>query len=345
MNPDLEELLEELKSVPELYRPSPFWQELAVAGVRQLEESGFENIKRTVNTRYFNWRLLGILRHQLTPVVREWARNPQWTVFRAEFPKPRLEVRDPAASFNRLAAWVYKTYVAMYAEVLQRRDVRGLLRSIEEPSLGNPFLVRHEGLRISQDLCNSIHEVYSILGPQGFPGQTTAAAAFAELGAGYGRLAYVILQALPTATYCIIDIPPALYLSQRYLTTLFPDLPVFRFRSFKSYRDVAADFESARLRFVAPHQLELLPDKQFDYFVNISSLHEMTIPQVQNYLRLMDRVCRGRIYTKQWRVSRAPVNGCVIRERDYPVPPAWRTVYQHRHPIQRMFFEALYEVA
>jgi hypothetical protein len=135
-----------------------------------------------------------------------------------------------------------------------------------------------------------------------------------------------------------------LYLSQRYLTTVFPDLPVFRFRPFRTYGEVAPEFETARLRFLAPHQLELLPEKSFDYFINISSLHEMTLAQVEQYFRLIDRQCRYRFYTKQWRVSRTPVNGCTLREHEYPVPARWHTVYHRRHPIQRMFFEALYDV-
>lgn len=346
MTPDtsLAEIFAELNGAPEIYRPAPFWQALAAAGVRQLEESGFENFKRTVNTRYFNWRLPGILRHQFLAVACRWAIHPSLSVFDAEFPQPRLAVRDRAASFGTVSAWLYKTFVAMYADVLERDDTRQLLRAIEEPSLGNPFLVCHRGLRVSQDLCNSIHELYSILGPEGLP-SPAGAPAFAELGAGYGRLGHVIVEAVPSATYCIVDIPPALYLSQRYLTTLFPDMPAFWFRPFRSYGEIAGEFEASRIRFLAPHQMELLPEKTFDYFINVSSLHEMTMAQVENYFALIDRVCRGRFYTKQWRVSRAPVNGCTIRERDYPVPSTWRTVYQRPHPIQRMFFEALYDVA
>ena len=196
---------------------------------------------------------------------------------------------------------------------------------------------------MSQDLCNSVHELYSMLGPGASPGRP--APAVAELGAGYGRLGYVLMNAVPDASYTIIDIPPALYLSQRYLTTLFPELPAFRFRPFAAYDDIAQEFSHARLRFLAPHQAELLPAKIFDYFINISSLHEMTLAQVQNYFRLIDRLCRGSFYTKQWRVSRTQVNGCTLREHDYPVPPGWRTVFHRRHPIQRMFFDALYAVA
>jgi putative sugar O-methyltransferase len=342
MDTVLARLLEELKTVPEVYRPSPFWQDLAADNIRQLEDSGFENFKRTVNTRYFNWRILGILRHQWLAIARHWIRHPRASAFRATFPQPRASVTDRAASFDTVSAWIYKTYVAMYAGVLQQQDRRRLLETLEEPALGNPFLVEYEGRRISQDLCNSIHELYSMLGPDGVP--ASAAPSFAELGAGYGRLGYVILKAIPEASYTVIDIPPALYLSQRYLTELFPELPAFRFRPFSSYADIRSEFESASIRFLAPHQAEMLPRKSFDYFINVSSLHEMTFEQVRNYFRLIDVLCRGRFYTKQWRVSRTQVNGCTLREHDYPVAPAWQTIFHRTHPIQRMFFHALYDV-
>src|SRR6187399_2560737 len=131
MDAALAELLEELKTVPEVYRPSPFWRALAAEQVAQLEGSGFENFKRTVNTRYFNWRILGILRHQLWAITREWSRHPAVSVFGAEFPQPRATVGDAAASFDGVSAWIYKTYVAMYADVLKHHDRKGLLRRLE----------------------------------------------------------------------------------------------------------------------------------------------------------------------------------------------------------------------
>lgn len=336
---ELEELLDAVRAAPEIHQPSPFWQDLIEAGLRQLEESGFENFKRTVNTRYFNWRLLGIFRHQFAAIFRAWLRHPRMSVFRASFPHPRAETNDRSASFGPIEAWAYKTFVAMSESVIARQDSMDLLGKIEEPALGNPFLIEVDGHRVSQDLCNSIHEIYSIGGKAIRPGSS-----FAEIGAGYGRLGHVILKAIPDASYTVVDIPPALWISQRYLTTLYPDLPVFKCRPWTNYADIAEEFERARVRFVAAWQLELLPPKCFDYMVSISSLHEMTLAQVQNYFQLIQVHCRGRFYTKQWRVSIAQVNGCTLRETDYPVPAAWRTVYHRRHPIQRMFFEALYDV-
>src|SRR5207244_5678393 len=60
---ELDQMLRFFATGPGLYRASPFWADLGGTHVQQLESDGFENFKRTVNTRYFNWDILGILRH------------------------------------------------------------------------------------------------------------------------------------------------------------------------------------------------------------------------------------------------------------------------------------------
>ena len=353
---EIDALLEEMKTAPEIYRPSAFWEELTVVGLKQLESGGFENFKRSVNMTYFNWNVLGIFQHQFLPVFLNWCRDPEWEILRARFPGYRTAVpaarvyrsvsdyrtRLPeVASFNPVAALFYKLYVVMLWEYVAKSDPLRLLSTLDEPTLGNPFSIEYKGRRTSQDLCNSVHEFYSAAGPDGLSDPDWDVA---ELGAGYGRVAYVFLEALPRCTYTIIDIPPALNVAQEYLTQVFPGEAAFRFRPFKRFEDVRAEFEASRIRFLAAHQIALLPPRQFDVFLNISSLHEMTYPQIKNYLEQIDRVCRGRFYMKQWRVARTAVNGPVIRESEYPVPASWTRVFQRRHPIQRMFFEALFDV-
>jgi len=141
-------------------RTTLFWDELTAVGLRQLEGSGFENFKRTVNMAYFNWSVQGILRHQFLPVFAQWCRRPRWQGFTAGFPANRSErpgarsdhsiskfrarLRD-VASFNAFGAFVYKTYVAMLWESVFERDALGLLSSPDEPTFGNPFLIEYRG--------------------------------------------------------------------------------------------------------------------------------------------------------------------------------------------------------
>lgn len=349
------ELLAEMRAAPAPYRPSPFWEELAAIGARQLEQAGFDNFKRTVNMTYFNWDVPGILRHQLAPVLGYWLRHPMARVFRARFPDygpihagerryhsaSNFRLRLPeSASFSPAGAWLYRTYVAMLWELVAHRDPLGLLAHLDEPATGNPFLIEYRGRRTSQDLCNSVHEFYSA-----GCAEASGAPAYhiAELGGGYGRLAYVCLEALPHATYCMIDIAPALNVAQEYLSRVFPREKMFFFRPFRGYEDIRAEFEGARIRFLAAHQIELLPPSSVDLFINISSLHEMSYEQIETYLRQIDRLCTGRFYTKQWIRSQAKVNGVVLGEHEYPIPASWTTRYHRHHPIQRLFFHALYD--
>jgi len=340
---ELDNMLLDLENGPSVFHPAPFWSQLNNVHRHQLEKWGFDNFKRTINTKYFNWRILGILRHQLG-IVGDWFRHPRLQILRAGFPDPSFRAGPTIASFNAPSAWIYKTFVALYAELIRRQDTLGLLDRLQEPSLGHPFTISYLGKDLSQDLCNSIHEFYSMFGFD-LEVVTGAPLAVAEIGAGYGRLAYVILSETPNSSYTIIDVPPALYLSQRYLTSVLPDVTAFRYRPWTDYQTIADDFEAARVRFLLPHQAEQLPDKSVDVFINVSTLHEMTQPQVQRYFQLMDRLCRGRIYTKQWVRSRAGVNGVVFGQHDYPVPARWRTIFHRRHPVQRMFFEALYDAS
>lgn len=333
--------IEVLKDASDLYRPSPFWETLALKNIAQLKEGGVENFKRTVNMKYFNWNILGIVRHQLVPVFRYWLTNRDWSVFSAKFPKYRDPLHGNIKSFNPLSALIYRVYVAMLSHFVSKEDSLGLLARIDEPQIGNPFDIHYKGHRTSQDLCNSIHEFYRAGGAEASDGRPWNVA---ELGAGYGRVGDVFLRALPASTYTVIDIPPALNLSQEYLNAIFPGEKIFKYRRFHDFEEVREEFESARIRFLAAHQIELLPAKEFDLVLNISSLHEMTFEQITNYLNQIDRICRGKFYTKQWKQSRAKVNGFVINELEYPIPPSWKCHYHKQHPIQRMFFEALYDV-
>ena len=166
----------------------------------------------------------------------------------------------------------------------------------------------------------------------------------AELGGGYGRIAFVLLSVLSDARVTMIDIPPALHIAQWYLSELFPDSKIFRYRAFDTFEDVREEYEQARLVFLSPPQIELLPDDCFDLFLNVSSLHEMTHEQIAGWFRQIDRVCAGRFCTKQWLHHENKVDGIDVRREDCPVPAHWRVVFDRMPAVQPRFFEALYEL-
>jgi len=143
--------------------------------------------------------------------------------------------------------------------------------------------------------------------------------------------------------YVLFDIPPALYVCQRYLSAVFPELKIFKFRDFQRYSEIKSEYENADICFFTPNQMELLPKRQFNLFINISSLHEMTLEQIKHYFHLINDYFNGYFFTKQWLNWTNPHDNLTISYKDYPVPSNWKLIFFREHPIQTRFFEALYK--
>lgn len=364
---DLFEMLNELEAAPRLYKPSIYWQNINNFHIKHITNYGMKYFKRSLNREYFEWGV-SEFRHQLSPIFSElrrgniqpvvksklidseskYATSAQFSVLIARWFNARFKMFSAISNnwfkpFNKLeflAKVIYRIYVAYLYHYVRRIDHLGLLNRLSEPRVGEPLLVSYHGSLTSQDLCNSVHEFYSITEGANIHKQNFSE--IAELGAGYGRLAYVFLKVLPNINYCIIDIPPALYIAQEYLKTIFPKEKIFLFRRFNRFEDVERDFRKARIKFLLPHQIEYLPKDYFDVMINISSFHEMKRDQIKNYLKQIDRLTKGYFYSKQWKKSRAKDNN-FIREDKYPIPSRWKHIYHHTHPIQNLFFEALYK--
>jgi putative sugar O-methyltransferase len=321
-------MLEDCASADPLYRPSRFWEglnreHLAALGSRD----GFAHFKRTLNEQYFQFGFYAFPR-AFPALLAQWARRPDPRFLAARF---ELPVRARYAS-------LLAPSIALYAQAVASLRGGDLLWELDEPALGDPVVVRWGARRTTQDLAHSVEEHLAVR--NALPDRSFERVA--ELGAGYGRLAWVWLRARPSTRYVIVDIPPALYVSQRYLTSVLPDVPAFRYRPFARYADVASELERSRLAFLLPHQLALLPEGYFDLFLTISTIHEMRPEQIANYLRLVDEKCAGAFYLKQWRRWRNPVDDVVIARDRYAMPSRWRLAFDRRPLLPREFFEALY---
>ena len=331
----LQAMLDGLATAPAEVLPSRYWTELNERNLRQLSESGYEAFKRTLARNYFTWVVspgdsqLRFLRGEL----------PSSRVLRAAA-KTLLLPRQAPLTRKQTMAYAFLTYLLW--DYVASHDRDGLLARLDEPRAGHPPDLRSGGRLISQDLANSVLEYRSMTDP---PVDRSRIRTVLELGAGYGRTAYVFLKLMPGVRYLIADIPPALYVAERYLTEVLPERPAFRFRDFTDYGSVREELEAADVAFLLPHQLDLLPARSVDLFVNISSFHEMRIEQIRYYFDRIERLTRGYLYLKEWRESRIPGDEVVIREDDYPVRAGWRTVYKRTCQVQDLFFEALFDLS
>ena len=336
-SPELAAMMRDLSTANVIYQPSTFWLNYVRRNLKQLRKRGVQNFKQTVNQNYFNWvgnelkEQMEILRADLgSDAVARASKAVR--PFSSILQKPRMW---------RFAHWRrYLEFLQLLRPFVEKRDRLGILEGLEEPELGKPIGVSYGGLRNSQDICNSVLEVNSATEDLGWDPQ--APLRVAELGSGYGRVAYVLLKAAPGASVTLIDIPPALYIAQWYLTRLFPDRQVFHYRSFADYDSVRDEIESSSIVFLAPPQVEMLRDDSFDLFVNVSSLHEMTFAQIALWFEHINRLCTGHFYTKQWNEHENSFDDIVVKRSDYPYNSGWTEVFNRTCELHPRFFEGLY---
>ncbi len=234
---------------------------------------------------------------------------------------------------------LYALFVGLLWHYASQNDRYGILKNLAEPEVGDPLRVMLDGKLISQDVANSVREFTAVM--DHLPEGTVRPLCIAELGAGYGRLAHVFSSAL-ACRYWIFDIPPALYVSQWYLSRVFPNKRIFHFRHFNHFDEVREEVTSSDLCFFTANQLELVPDDTLDAFVSISSLQEMTPAQIDNYLGLIQRKTRELVYFKQWIRSQNPMDGLVLDRGVYTLRGEWSAALERTDAIQDLFFEIVY---
>ncbi len=332
--PEIRAMYDEFSNYRQEILPSKYWQELNRKNLRQLADNKYENFKRTIARNYFTW-IINLFDEQLRFLIREVGLRKSLRYLSSAIAAP---LHPP---LKRKHTFYYNTLTNLLWDYVGENDPDRLLERLSEPREGNPPEVLRDGRLISQDLANSVLEYQAILHP-GLDRREVHT--ILELGPGYGRTAYVFLTLRPGCRYILVDIPPALYVSQRYLSAVFADRRIFNFRSFDSYDDVRDEISESDIVFLTPNQLELLPDKSVDLFINISSLHEMRIDQIRYYFGEIDRLTRNYFYFKQWKETVIPFDNEKITEADYPVKDGWRLINRQQCKVQTYFFEALYEI-
>lgn len=326
---------------PEIYRPGDFWEGLIAANLEMLRTDGIANFKRTVSNNYYNWLVTSLRDPQIQHALKVWLRRPTRAPLLNHLEQPlsglrTLDVRQ-THDLSRTAAWRYKFFVGILWEIAARNDSRGLTAHLSEPDVGNPIRISHRGRLISQDLANSIIE-FSFVADSGV---IDDGARVAELGAGYGRLAYVFARAADVA-YCIFDIPPALAVAQWYLTSVLGSAGVRPYAAGTDFTQVEPQLRPGVVAFFTPDQIEMFPDGWFDCTQTISTLPEMPARQSAHYLGLLGAKSRSAFFLKQWRQWRNAADDVELREEDYRLAPPWRLAARRTDPVQPAFFNQLW---
>lgn len=114
-----------------------------------------------------------------------------------------------------------------------------------------------------------------------------------EVGAGYGGLAYLMMNKFKGVKYIIIDVQPILSVSAIFLHKMGKKV------AFINEIDSVDDFllSDKDCLFLHPQEIIKISDKSIDLSINVDSLFEMPYDVAQNYLEHFDRVTKDKIYS------------------------------------------------
>lgn len=316
------------------------WRELCKKHSALLREEGFANFKRTINFEYHQWAVTTYRDPKSMTLLKKLllrGRIP-WSLANTGVGAGTTEgierSRGPATPRQMRA---YRFYVSLLWDYARLEDQLGCLEKLDEPPIGNPLEIRAGRKLLSQDLALSTLEINSIARIC----DLSRIRRVAEIGAGYGRLAWTALSIEPRLSYTIIDIPPALAISQNYLVRCFGPGRVSLFRDSNPIGEPAF-FQAGpgTVSCLLPYQTENVPDRYFDLAVNISSFDEMPRTQVERYFALIDRTLSGWLYLKGYKSNRRTG----WRYESFPYKSHWRRVWQRTDPSNDLFVEQIFSV-
>lgn len=195
----------------------------------------------------------------------------------------------------------YIQHIAQYVKNIDMSD----------SMFGNPVATQINGHTVTQDLINSMFET------EAMTIDFSTIKSVCEVGAGYGRTAYVLLKRFSHLKYTIIDIPPALDLAREHLTKEFPN---------------------ADLTFL------LAPKKSLnaDLYIAISILTELSEEELTDYFEMF---ATGKyLYLRDWKSKFNPVNRIKFSQDSLPIPTEWERVFRSDDPIKNNFHHAMYKI-
>jgi putative sugar O-methyltransferase len=328
----LTEMVDYFVDSPSFKNNSNFWHHLNKRNIEQITTLGYENFKQSVAQNYFTWVVTP--NHPYALNLIKMINNRSLNLVRL----PPQEIHKKHEHLSQQQSSNYNYITSLLLSYIVQYEHPELLVQLEEPASGNPLCVNYNGIHLSQDSLNSLLEFSAI--NKNCPLEKISR--IVEVGAGSGRTAFCFLRLIPNLKYIIVDIPPALYLSQKYLTEAFPTKKRFLFQPFDHFEDIKSEFDAAELIFLTPEQMELLPNQSADLFLAIDCLHEMKPDMIQLYFQEAERLS-PLIYFKCWQDTTVPFDGYHYSINNYPVPSSWTLLFKEPCLVPSDFFHAFYK--
>jgi hypothetical protein len=187
--------------------------------------------------------------------------------------RPYSDIRDADSrlylidTLRRLDHWM-----ALTGGRFQWRDLAG-------PGIGNPFGVMVDGTLVEAGAEYRHYCAQRLLGLL-----DSESASVAEIGGGFGGMAYYLLRSRPALSYLDFDVPESIALASYYLMKAFPGL---RFALYGENVTTRADVMLLPL-----FELPTLPSRCVDVTFSSHAVSDITPEAIPEYLRHIQRISK-----------------------------------------------------
>lgn len=162
------------------------------------------------------------------------------------------------------------------------------LADLKPPDIGNPFGLVLEGVFVragSEDQHYCAHRIIDLLG-------SSEAPVVAEIGGGFGGMAYYLIRDYPGVTYLNFDLPETIALASYYLLSAFPDAKATLYREAELGPET---LRSSRIILMPGFAMPQMPPGSVDVAFNARILSDLTRESLHQYLPEIARTTRGHL--------------------------------------------------
>lgn len=304
--------------------------------IAELLKFGYRNFRHTLAISYCAWyddpaspqtplltqAKIEFLINNLSPKQVTWAQS-----LAQKFPRKPNTVKE--SNLITLFLWQY----------LKNQGLKRQLRVVNDSSEGNPPTVNLGDKLFSRGLAHTLLEYDTVRQHV----DIESVKSVMEIGPGYGRTTQTYLRLHPTQKHILVDFPPALYIAQRYLSSLFPEKKIFKYRQFDSFKSVQPEYETADIIFLMPWQIETIPHHSIDLVIAINCFDYLNMGILKKYLKYIGLLGKKFFYLKSWKERRTET-GRKIRWGHLPIPPNWQCLVNRECRVLTDFFESLYQL-
>lgn len=238
---------------------------------------------------------------------------------------------------------IYEGFIWQYYQTVKKMDYLKILDNIEEPLVGGKTdFIKINNKRITIDLLQAINDFYNIFGNKI---DVNKKMLIMELGAGYGKLIYVILKTLPNAVCVILDLPSSLLIAEFYLPKVV-NIDYVGYKKTRLLKDITREvLYKKRLWFFGCWRLNKFDLDSVDIFVNINSFQEMRKEQIIFYLKRAGKITTDRIYLREHIIEKNPINEEFIAQDCYKLDEDWKLIKEKISVPYFQYFEKTYDKA